>query len=125
MPKYRPGSSYFVLTSKKKSPQGSITETVKQLFFHQWLFHFSDNEHLVVVSGVFCRCRNKELLQEDGLRVGGTVYGEGSVWIWNGLNLDDVFIWTVDTDAQTHTIYFISQDNILGTRVLFSQRRRR
>lgn len=47
---------------------------------------------LVFFSGVFCRRRNKELLQEDGLRVGGTVYGEGPVRTWNGLNLDCFYL---------------------------------
>lgn len=34
-----------------------------------------------------CRCGNEELLQEDGLRAGGTVHGEGPARAGDGLKM--------------------------------------
>lgn len=56
-------------------------------------------------SVVFRRRWNAELLQEDGLRAGGTVHGQGPVWTQKWLNLDCVtsghcHIWTAAASAQ-------------------------
>lgn len=62
---------------------------------------------LSIFTGVFGRCRNKELLQEDGLWAAGTVYGEGPGmdWTWTMF-----FICTLNT--VTHTHLFVYADNI-------------
>lgn len=101
-PRRASASSYFVLTSEKKNRLHGRYSRIVPVFPAVASSH---TEHLAVFSGVFCRCRNEELLQEDGIWAGGTVYGEGPVWTWTGLNLDNVFIWPVDTGA--HIILFI------------------
>lgn len=74
-----------------------------------WLLYFCSPPYIkhIVVSG-HCRCRNKELLQEDGLWAGGALHGEGPVWIWNGLRvLSGLFFICLYTQKHIETILFI------------------
>lgn len=68
---------------------------------------------LCFVCGLFCRRRNQELLQEDGLRVRGTVHGEGPVWTWTGLMLDNGFMAGQFLPGYTHkcfiTVIFLNK----------------